>query len=305
MGAKADEYPSRPIKFITSGGPGGASDILARVIADGLKDQLGQAVVVENRTGGMNMIAFRALMSAPADGYTILLGAPEMTVLPLVAKSVSEFDPLRDMAPVARAVNTWGVLASSPKSGLKTLKDLISHAKSHPGAVRVGLNQQALTLRFPVELLQMEAGIKLTPILYKTTRQALTDTINGEIQMSSMSLTTAQLNQEQVNLLAQTGPDKRHRLLPNVPTMAELGMPEVSVDIWWGVMAPLKTPQSIISRLASAIERALTVGDMDDRIVKLGMEPSFLPPSEFAKYIAADQQKYRKLIPQWGIKIEG
>jgi tripartite-type tricarboxylate transporter receptor subunit TctC len=187
-GVRADEYPSRPIKFITTGGPGGASDVICRIIAEGLKDQLGQAVVVENKMGGMSLPGYRALMSAPPDGYTILLVATEVTVTPLMAKSHASIDPLKDMAPVARAVNTWGALAASPKSGFKTLKDLITHAKAHPGAVKVGLNQQALTLRFPVEMLQTEAGIDLKTILYKTTSQALTDTMNGEVQMSSMSV---------------------------------------------------------------------------------------------------------------------
>ena len=298
-----EEYPARSIRLISSGAPGGLTDLLTRVIADALAQPLGQRLFVDNRPGAMTMIANIAVSNAPPDGYTLLLGASEMTMLPYLQKSAASFDAQRDLTPVALVANTWGALLVSPKFAPKTLPDLVSYAKANPDSVRYGTSGVGGALHLAVELLQMTAGIKLRHVPYKGTAQVASDTFTGEIEMASMGLSSAVANRDRLRAIVQTGPT-RHPSLVDVPTTAELGLPQVRVDIWFAMMAPPNTPQPIVDRVSRAVEAALQQTAVRDKLVSMGCEVMYLPPAPFSDYIAEEKKKWARLIPAWGITLE-
>jgi tripartite-type tricarboxylate transporter receptor subunit TctC len=260
-------------------------------------------VFVENRPGAMTMIANQAASNAPPDGYTLFLGASEMTMLPYMKKSAASFDPLRDLTPVALVANTWGAFLVGPKFEPKTLPELVSYAKANPDRVRYGTNGVGGVQHLAVELLQMAAGIKLHHVPYKGTAQVATDTLSGEIEMSSMALSSAVANRERLRIVAQTGPT-RHPSLAEVPTTAELGLPQVRVDIWFGVMTPPKTPPPIVDRVSRAVDAVLRQPAVREKLVSMGCEVDYMPPAAFSDYIGAEKKKWAQLIPMWGISID-
>src|SRR6185503_19350674 len=192
--ALAQDYPSKQIRLITSAAPGGLNDLLSRVIAQGLTPQLGQTLFVENRPGAMTMIGNELASRAAPDGYTLLIGAGEMTMLPYLKKSAASFDPLKDLTPVALAVSTYGAFVASPKFPVRTIPELIAYAKSNPGKVRYATNGVGGALHIAMELLQMKAGIQLEHIPYKGTAQVANDTLSGQVDLASMGLSSAVAN---------------------------------------------------------------------------------------------------------------
>lgn len=302
-GAIAQEYPNRPIRLITPTGAGGVSDGLSRMIAQALSDQLGQPMVVENRAGAMTQIGNEYVSRATPDGYTILWGAVDMTMLPVLRKSAANFDAGRDLAPIALAVSTWGAYAVTSKFQADSLKEFVALAKAKPETIRYGTNGVGGSLHLAAEMLAINAGIKLVHVPYKAIAQAVTDVISGEIEMASLAISTAAANRSRLKLLAQAGPT-RHPMIPDVPTTAELGMPDVSVVFWFGFLAPPATPRPIIERIARELEPILRNPGFRDRLAKMGTEATYLPPAAFSKLIADDQKKWARFIPAMGILPE-
>jgi tripartite-type tricarboxylate transporter receptor subunit TctC len=298
----AQDYPSRPIRLIVTTPPGGLVDLLGRMFAHPLGERLGQPVVVENRSGGTTHIGVETMVHAPADGYVLLLGTSEMTMLPALKKKYP-YDPLKDMTPVALVANSWTVFAVNPKVPANTLPELLSYAKAHPGAIRYGTNGIGSSLHIAVEMLRMKAGVDLVHVPYKGGAQAALDAVSGQIEMASLGIASSVPRRSQLRLLAQTGPT-RHPMLADVPTTAELGMPEVSMNTWFGVMAPANVPPAVVARLAREIEPVTQNAGFKEKLFGIGCDVSWMPPAAFAAFIAEEIRKWARIIPALGIAQE-
>lgn len=298
----AQDYPSRPIRLIVTTPPGGLVDLLGRTLALPLGERLGQPVIVENRSGGTTSIGVETVVRAPADGYLLLIGTSEMTMLPVLKKSYP-FDPLRDMTPVALVANSWTVFAVNPKVPANTLPELISYAKTHPGAIRYGTNGVGSSLHIVVEMLKVKTGIDLVHVPYKGGAQAAVDAVSGQIEMASLGIASAAPRRSQLRLLAQTGPT-RHPLLAEVPTTAEFGMPEVTMNTWFGIMGPANLPPPVASRLERDLEPIAHDPALKEKLFGIGCETSWMPHGVFASYIADEGRKWARIIPAVGIKPE-
>jgi tripartite-type tricarboxylate transporter receptor subunit TctC len=301
--AHAEDYPSRPIRVLVSSGAGGLIDVMTRLLGQELGARLGQSVVVENRPGAMTQVAADTLVRAPADGYTLMIGSSEMTMLPFLKKSY-RYDPLKDFTPVALVANSWTVFAINPKVPAKTLPELIAYAKQNPGKIRYGSGGTGGALHIAVEMLKLKAGIDLVHVPYRGGAQVATDAISGQIEMASMGLASTRIAEKgQLRLLAQTGPS-RHPMVPDVPTTAEFGLPDVRMDTWFSLIAPPGLPEPIVRRLVAATEAVTQDAGFRDKLSNMGLTVSFKPPADFADYIANETKRWSQVIPAMGISIE-
>jgi tripartite-type tricarboxylate transporter receptor subunit TctC len=300
--AGGQEYPSKPIRLIATTPPGGLVDVLARMYAQALGERLGQAVIVENRTGATTLIGIEAVARAPADGYTLLLGTSEMTMLPSLKKNYP-YDPVRDFAPVALIASSWTVFAVNPKVPAQTLPELIAYAKTHPGAIHYGTNGVGGVLHIAVELLRMKTGVDMVHVPYKGGGQAITDVVSGQIEMGSLGLASVLSRRGQVRVLAQTG-SVRHPLLADVPTTAELGLPSVKMETWFGLLAPTHSPATAIARLARETRPILEQNAFKQKLFGIGCDSAWMPPEVFAVFLAEEEKKWATILPAIGIAPE-
>jgi tripartite-type tricarboxylate transporter receptor subunit TctC len=300
LSARADDYPSRPIHLIITTPAGSLVDVLGRLVAEALTPRLGQPVVVDNRTGGMTQLGTDVLVHADPDGYTLMIGPSELTMLPFLKKDY-HFEPNRDYTPVALVATSWTVFATYPGLPVKTLPEFISYAKANPGKIHYGSGGVGGALHIAVEMLKLKTGIDIVHVPYRGGGQAATDAMAGQIEMVSMGLSSARVAEGgKLNLLAQTGPT-RHPLFPDVPTTAEYGLPDVRMDTWFGVIAPPKTPDAIVARLESAIADAAKDPSFSDKLAKMGCTLAWMPQAQFKAFITDDLKKWQQLIPAMGI----
>jgi len=301
--AQADEYPARAIRLIVSSPAGSLVDVLSRLLAQDLGTRLGQSVVIDNRAGAMTQVAVEALIRSAADGYTLMIGPSELAMLPFLRKSY-RYDATKDFTPLALFASSWTVFAVNPKVPAHTLPELIGYAKAHPGAIRYGSGGVGGALHIAVELLKMKTGIDLVHIPYRGGSQVATDAISGQIEMASMGLASTRLaDNGQLRILAQTGPI-RHPMLPDVPTTAELGLPDVRMETWFGVIGPADLPPAIAERLAQAIDAVVHESGFGDKLLALGCAVAWKPPEAFAAYIADETRRWSQIIPALGVAIE-
>ena len=301
--ASAQDYPSKPIRIVTPTNPGGVSDGMSRLVAQGLSERLTRQGVIENRAGAMTMIGNETVSRATPDGYTILWGSVDMTMLPLLMKSAAAFDAGRDLMPIAMAVSTWGTYVVNPKVPVASVPELVAYAKANPNKIRYGTNGAGGSLHLAVRLLEIKTGINLEHVPYKGIAQVGSDLLAGEIEMASMAISTAYANREKVRILAQTGPT-RHAMLKEVPTTAEIGMPDVSVVYWFGLFAPPATPQPIVDRLARELDGALNEPALRERLYTFGADATYMPTAAFVQRVEDDKKKWAQLIPAMGIQPE-
>src|SRR5580658_1140325 len=300
FGARADDYPSRPIHLIITTPAGSLVDVLGRPDAEAMSARLGQPIVVDNRSGGMTMLGTDVLSHADPDGYTLMIGPSELTMLPFLKKDY-HYEPNRDYTPVALVTSSWTVFAIYPGLPVKTLPEFIAYAKANPGKLRYGSGGVGGALHIAVELLKLKTGIDIIHVPYRGGERAANDAMAGQIEMASMGLASGRVAAGgKLRLLAQTGP-VRHPLYPDVPTTAEYGLPEVRMDTWFGLVAPPKTPAAIVERLDRATAAVEQQQSFRDNLAKIGCAPAYLPHAAFAAFIADDLNKWRQLIPAMGI----
>jgi tripartite-type tricarboxylate transporter receptor subunit TctC len=300
--AGTQDYPSRPIRLIITSPAGSLVDVLGRLIAEEIGAQLGQTLVVDNRPGAMTQVGSDALNRAPADGYTVMLGTSEMTMLPSLKKGY-RYDPLKDFTPIALVATSWTVFAVNPAVPARTLVEFIAYAKANPGRVRYGSGGTGGALHIAVEMLKLETGVDLVHVPYRGGAQAAADAVSGQIEMVSMGLASARVAEGgKLRVLAQTGP-RRHPMFADVPTTAEFGLADVRMDTWFGLIAPPNTPDAIVRELARAIEQASQQQSFRERLFSIGCDLAWKPPADFAAFIAADRDKWSKLIPAMGISL--
>jgi tripartite-type tricarboxylate transporter receptor subunit TctC len=298
--ARADDYPSRPIHLIITTPAGSLVDVLGRLYAEAMSERLGQPIVVDNRVGAMTQVGTEVLTRADPDGYTLMIGPSELTMLPFLKKNYP-YNPTKDITPIALITTSWTVFAIYPGLPVKTLPEFVDYAKARPGKLRYGSGGVGGALHIAVEMLKLKTGIDIIHVPYRGGEQAATDTMAGQIEMVSLGLSTARIAEGgKLRILAQTGPS-RHPLFPDVPTTAEAGLPDVRMDTWFGLVAPPNTPAAIVARLDRATAEVEQQQSFRDNLARIGCAPAYKPHAEFAAFIADDLKKWQKLIPAMGI----
>lgn len=296
----AQDYPNRPVRLLIHTPPGSLVDTLGRIVAQELSDRLGQSVIADNRPGAATMLAVEQLNRAPADGYTLMINTSEATMLPYLKKSY-RFDPIKDFTPIALVVTSWTVFAVNPNVPASTLPELIAYSKRNPGGVRYGSGGTGGVLHIAVEMLKLKTGGNFVHVPYRGGAQAAMDAISGQIEMVSMGLASTRVAEGgKLKILAQTVPS-RHPMLPDVPTTAEVGLPEVRMDTWFGLVGPPGIAKDVVARINRELAVAVRQPALQDRLARLGLAVDFKPVPEFNDFMAADAKRWQELLPAMGI----
>jgi len=303
--ACAQSYPAKPIRFIVGFAPGGATDIIARALAQKLSDVFGQQVVVDNRAGGGGTIAAMMAAKSPPDGYTMLMGTISTLATNVSTYKNLPYDPLRDFAPVTLAAATPYFVTINAGLPAANLKEFIALAKAKPGGLNFGTSGAGGGAHLSVELFRSMAGIDLVHIPYKGAALALTEVIAGQIQMSFSQplIVLPHLKTGRVRALAITSA-KRSIALPEFPTIAESGVPGYESSSWQGIVVPAGTPPAIINRLHGELVKGLRAKDIGERLAAEGTDPGGNAPAEFGAYIKREIEKWARVVKSAGLKID-
>jgi len=300
----ADTYPVRPIRMIVAYPPGGGTDQVGRVMADQLAQQLGQNVVVDNRGGATGNIGTELAARAVPDGYTLLMGnvAPNAVNVSMFRKL--GFDPVKDFAPVGLVAVTPNILVAHPSVPVKTVKDLVALAKAKPGVLNFPSAGVGSSSHLAGEMLKSMAGIDMVHVPYKGGGPALIATISGQVQImfATMPAAMPHVKSGKVRPVAVTTA-KRSLAMPDLPTIAESGVPGYEAATWYGLLAPARTPRPVIDRLHGETVKILA-GPTRQRLEAQGFEPDGGTPAAFAAYIKSEITKWAKVIKEAGIPAE-
>ncbi len=301
--ARAETWPSRPVRLVVGFAPGGSTDIVARLIGQWLQDRLGQAVVIENRPGAATNIATESVAHAQADGYTLLMVGPSATVNATLYDKL-DFVFLRDISPVAGLARQPQVLLGSPSLEAKTVPELIAFAKANPGKVTMASAGTGSAGHLMGELFKMMAGIDCIHVPYRGAAPLMNDLLGGQVMTSFSGITgsIAYVRSGQLRALAVTTA-ARAEALPDVPTVGEF-VPGYEAGDWLGVGAPKNTPTEIVDRLNKEITAGLADPKINARFADLGITPLPLTPAGFGKLLADDTEKWAKVIRAVHIKPE-
>ena len=302
--ARAQSYPAKTVRVIFPFPPGGPTDLLGRAVAQKLSDQMGQQFIADTRPGAGGNLGLELAAKAPSDGYTIVLSSPLVAISPSLYAKLN-YDPARDLAPIAQIAVIQNVLLVHPSVPAKTLKELIALARRSPGKFTFGSGGIGTTTHLAPELLQSLAGIKMVHVPYKGSGQALVGMIGGEVDMLIMAVPAAasQIQAGRARAIAVLSA-QRSVVIPNTPTAAEAGLEHFEVPIWYGMLAPAATPREIINRLNAELTRALSAPDLKERLGAAGIEPVTGSPEQFAAFIKSETARYAKVIKDAGIKPE-
>jgi tripartite-type tricarboxylate transporter receptor subunit TctC len=303
--SSAADYPDRPLRLIVPFSPGGLSDTGARLVAERMGQVLGQPVIVDNRAGAGGNIGTQAVAVAPADGYTLLLGFDGTLVINPHVYSKVPFNPLTDFAPIGKIGDVAPIIVVNPAVPAKNFQELVAYAKTREGGVSYGSSGVGSTGHLLVEMLNRRTGANFVHVPYKGGAQALADVVGGTLQMNSTSVAGAYpfIRQGQVRAIAVA---TAHRLtsLPDVPTLAESGLPGFELSGWIGLLAPAKTPPNVLSKLQSALHKALQAPELQERLVTLGIAPTLQTPSEFAAQIRVDLDRYGAIVKAAHVRLD-
>ena len=302
--AAPDAYPARPIRLVVPFAPGGNADIQGRYMAEKLTGALGKQVVVDNRPGANAIIGTALVAQAPADGHTLLLVAPGHAINPgLVSKL--PYDTLKDLRGVSLIGSTPLLFVAHPGVPANSVKELIALAKGRPGALNFGSSGNGSPANLAGALLNVMAGINLVHVPYKATAQATLDVIGGQIQLAFPSLTSVLPHVKARRLKAYSiTTERRSPLAPDLPTMAEAGVPGYQASIWNGLLVPAGTPKPIVTRLNQAVVDLLKSPEARDRYAAVGAEVLYSSPAEFDAFIRSEMTKWAKVIRVAGIRID-
>ncbi len=302
--ANAQPYPARPIRFVVPSAPGGGTDITARIVAPKLSESLGQQVVVENRAGAGTMIGGEAVARAAPDGYTLLVGISTLAINPAMYRKVP-YDALRDFAPITQLVSLSNLLVTHPSLPVKTVKELIAFARPRPGQIHYASAGVGTNPHLSVELFLSMAGLKMVHVPYKGSGQGIVDVVAGHVPVMMPSILTGlpHVKNGRLRGLGVTG-GKRAGGAPDIPTIAEAGVPGYEATQWFGVLAPAGTPREIIARLHAEIARVLQAADVKGRFAADGAEPVGSTPEAFAAFLRSETVKWAKVVKNAGIQPE-
>lgn len=300
--AQAD-YPSRPIRLIVTVPPGGAADFIARLVGGRLSEALGQPVLVENRGGAGGTIATDAVAKAAPDGYTLLQNSITTHGVGPLLYSKLPYDPVKDFAPVSGLAVLPLIMAVNAELPSKSVQDLIQYAKSN--SLNFASSGNGGAPHMAAELFKSVTGAPITHVPYKGSGPAVADLVGGRVQImfdAAPSL-IQHVRSGKLRVLAAASP-QRNRLLPEVPTFAELGYPKIAVSLWYGLLAPAGTPGGTIERLNREVIRALESPDVRERLLAQGAEPMPGTPEAFASFMQEERAKWAPVVKQAGVKLD-
>jgi tripartite-type tricarboxylate transporter receptor subunit TctC len=300
--AIAQTYPNRPIRLVVASSPGGASDILARLLAQKLGEELGQQVVVDNRGGASGVIGTNIVATAQPDGYTLLIIQPSLTINPSMVSKLP-YDAVRDFAPVSCVVDAVQIMTINPSVGPRNVKELVALARAKPGQIRFGSPGLGTSPHMTAELFKQTAGVDMPQVLFKGSGAAFISILSGEIQsMVSTALSSMpHVKSGKIRPLAVTA-SRRIKVLPDVPTFVESGMPTFVVSQWFGILAPAGTPKPVIDRLYQALTKAASSADFTERMTAQGVDVVNRKPAEFSALIKKELVQWSQVIRKAGIK---
>lgn len=303
--AAAQDYPTKPVRFIVSFPPGGSADLMARQVALKLGEKFGHSVVVENRAGAGGNIGLDAVAKSPPDGYTIGLGAAGALAVNVSLYKTMPFDPVKDFAPVTLLAEIPFVLAVNPSLEAKTVGEFVALAKAKPGSLSIGHGGNGTAMHLSSQLINAMAGTSIELVAYKGSSPAATDTMAGHVPASMIDIPSGVnfIQSKRLTALAVTS-SKRVEALPDVPTFAESGMPGYESVGWFGVVAPAGTPAPIVAKLNAGIVEALQDPEIRQRALAAGAIPASSTPDQFGAMIRSEIAKWGKVIADAGIKPE-
>ena len=300
--AVAQAFPGKPIKLIVGFAPGGAVDIIARAVGQQIGATLGQPVVVDNRPGAGTNIAMRALIDSSADGHTLMLTANSIAANPALYQP-APFDPARDVTPIALVGRVPVVIAANAASGPESISKLIAASKAKANSVSYGSPGNGSTPHLAVELFARAAGVDLLHVPYKGGAPAINDALAGHIQAVAVNALEVQphVKSGKLRVLTVLSPT-RTAIFPDVPSIAEAGFAGFEASVWYGFIGPAGMPPAVVAQLHAAIQKALTVPEVRDRLVNAGGEVQPGPTERLTQLIASEQARYAKLIREASIK---
>jgi len=299
-------YPNKPIRIIITVAPGGGSDITTRTVGQKLIEAWGQQVIVDNRPGGNGIIGMEIAAHANPDGYTLLLGTIGPVAVNPSLYSKLPYDPVKDYAPIARGVSALNMLVVHPSLPAASVKEFIAYAKANPGKINFGSSGVGFADHLAGEIFNTLAGVKMVHVPYKGGAPAMLDLLAGNLQCIFATVSTAitYVKAGRIRPLAVTSA-KRAEQFPDIPTIAESGVPGYTVDNWYGFFAPRGTPKPIITKLHAEINRILLLPDVKERLAGLGIFAFLLPtPEAFGGYIEDEIKKYAKVVKDSGSRID-
>ena len=301
----AQTWPAKPVRFIVPFPPGGGNDTIARLMAQTLSAPLGQQVIVDNRPGAGGTIGAEAAARAPADGYTMFLaGVATHGINPNLRKKLP-YDALKDFEAVSLIASAPLLVVIHPSLPVKSVKDLVAVAKSRPGQINYASNGAGGSSHLAVELFNMMTGTKMVHVPYKGLAPALTDLLSGEVQVmfSSAVAMLPQVKTGRLRAIAMTG-SKRSAAIPNVPTVAEAGVPGYETGSWYGVVVPAGTPRAVVDRLSREIQGIVKSADITSKLNEEAVIPVGSTPEAFDKHIRAELARWAKVIKAAKVELE-
>jgi len=298
-------YPGRPIRIVVPYPPGGFNDTLGRTLAAKLQEAWGQPALVENKPGGNTLIGTDAVAKAAPDGYTLLVVAFPFAVTPSLIRNMP-YDTVRDFAPIALCAQSPNILVVNPQVlPVKSVGELIAAAKSKPGGLSYASTGNGSSNHISMELFESLAGVRLLHVPYKGSAPAVVDMLGGQVQVmfDNAPNVMPQVRAGKLRALAQSGAT-RSPVAPDLPTVAEAGVPGYEVTVWFGLVAPAGTPREIVAKLNAEVLRILAMPDVRERFLAQGVEPLGSTPGEFAAHIRAQMDKWAKVVRDAGVKAE-
>ena len=302
--AQAQSWPSKPLRIVVGFPPGASADVAARLVAAKMSESLGQSVLIENKPGAGSNIATESVVRAPADGYTLFLGTIANTINASLSKNLP-FDFGRDLAPVASLASLPNLLVVTPSLGVSTVQELVAAAKRKPGEILYGSSGNGTGPHLSGELFNLMAGVKLTHVPYKGSPQAMTDLLGGRVQAMFAPASTAlpHIKAGTLKVLAVSSA-KRTGASPELPTIAESGLPGFETAVWFGLLAPAGTPRDIIERLNREANRALADPAVKTQFAAQGIDGMGGTAEQFAAYIKDETAKWARVVQASGAKID-
>lgn len=300
--APASEYPGKPVRIVVGFSPGGGGDIVARIVAQKLSQNLKQSVIVDNRPGAGGSIGAAFVAKSAPDGYTMLVVTSSYAVIPSLYRDLS-FDPIKDFAPVSLIAEAPLLVVVHPSLPVHSVRELIAFAKARPGQLNYASGGSGTSGNLAGELFKSLTGVNIVHVPYKGAGPALVDVISGQVDMNFVSMLSSlpHVKSGKLRALAVTGV-KRSPALPQLPTVAEAGVREYRRTTWYGMLAPAHTPAAIVNRLSTETERAVSSPDVRQRFMVDGAEPEGGTPKEFHDYLVSEIALVRKIIEQAGVQ---
>jgi tripartite-type tricarboxylate transporter receptor subunit TctC len=294
--AHAQEYPAKPVRIIVPFPPGGPNDLVIRPVAPKLQEYLGQPFIVDNRAGANGIIGSEVVAKAPPDGYSLLVISSSFTINPSTYAKLP-FDVLKDFVPISALVTSDIILVVNPTVPVHTVKEFVALAKSRPGKLNYASSGTGGSLHLAGELLKMTAGISMVHVAYKGAAVALSDVMGGHIDSMFIAAPGAipQLKAGKVRVIAVASA-RRPPSLPEAPTFAEAGFPDVKVDSRYGLLTAAATPVAVVGRLQTAVHKALATPDVRATYAAIGLDPAPMTSQDYAAYLREDVQRWRKVV---------